>query len=676
MKKYNRHLRDLSRLTNFESNKEIISFFIIYIFAGFIFTQIFDMVLNKILGNLKLYNQIHVLSLLAFIFLSSFILYTMATKRIKKIKTIIEVAENTMEELATTTEGLISTEKKLYREEILARNIFNNATLIVYTWDLEGKITSFNPYAEEITGYREEEILGKSWMELFIDEKEAKKVEGLIRYVKTGRTLKSIIGNLWKTKDNSTIELIWTTSPIFDNDGKVTEIMSFGTNITEHKNLVKKLNKLAYYDDLTGLPNWKSAEDRVNKIIKKACKNDIKIALLSIDIDNFKQINDTIGHEAGDRLLIFISQILKDNHHIHYVSKFNEDEFGILLYDIKDKNHVKENAKKILKDIRQPWGVEGYNFQISVSMGISIYPDNGKDFRELMKQSNMSMYQVKENGKDGYLFYDDEMKRNVENNIFIMNSIEYSMKNGHFSLHYQPIIDLGDKDIYGAEALIRWFHPEKGYISPMEFIPLIEESGQIIEVTSMILKMALEQKSIWNKKGYKNIKLAINISGKSFVNGNLYEEIKKLLNEYNISPGEIILEITETALVNNMNICSKTLGRLKSLGLEIALDDFGTGYSSLARLKGLPLEYLKIDKYFIDAIEKSSSEEAVVKYIVDLANRLNLKTIAEGVEVEEQVDLLKEIGCNLVQGYYFAKPMSVDEIEEKFLYMEEGIIYD
>lgn len=551
--------------------------------------------------------------------------------------------------------------------------IFDNATLIVYTWDLKGNITGFNPYGEKVTGYKEDEVIGQSWIKLFLEKEEKDKVDGLIRYVKTGRSIKHVIGNLWRTKFDTSIELIWTSSPIFDKNGNVVEIISFGTDITQHKGLVRKLNRLAYYDDITGLPNCKLAEEEVNKLLKTSNKRNSKIALLSINIDNFKQLNDTMGHEVANEFLIYISEVLKKNQDVYYLAKLNESEFGVIFNDVQDEEDIIKKTKKLLESVKQPWLAEGYNIQVSGSVGISIYPDNGDNFSDLKGYSNMAMCKAKENSRNSYLFYNKKMKKEMEKNIFIINSIEKSMEFGHFSLYYQPIINLKDNTIYGLEALIRWFHPERGYISPMEFIPIIEDSGHIMEITSMVFEDGLRQKQLWNERGYKDIKLSVNISGKSFRSKDLYEEIGRLLVKYNISPKEIILEITETAFVNNIDIHNETLKKLIDLGLEIALDDFGTGYSSLSKLNALPLGHLKIDKSFIDSIEKDSRKEALVKYIIDLTRTLNLKTVAEGVETEEQVNILKEVGCDLIQGYYFAKPMPANEIEKEFLILEEMI---
>lgn len=554
----------------------------------------------------------------------------------------------------------------------MADLIFNNATLIIFTWDLDGRITSMNSYGEKITGYSEEELIGNFWVELFLGE-EKDKINDLIECIKAGKDTKDVLSTLWRTRHNQMIDLMWTNSPIYDSNENIVEMMSFGTDITENNALLKKLNRLAYYDDLTNLPNRKLAEEHVDKVIERCDKHNKKTAFLTLGIDNLQQVSDTIGYEVANTLLKFIALELEENDNINYVSKLNEGEFGILIYDIEGREEVKKKAEELLLSIRQPLVDEGYNFIVNASIGISIYPDYGNDFSQLMKHSNIAMCKAKENGSNGYLFYNKTMKREIEKNIFIVNNIEYSIGMGHLSLHYQPIIDLKDNSIHGFEALIRWFHPKKGYIPPMEFISTIEESGQIINLTTMILESAFRQKSLWNKKGYKDMKIGINLSIKSFQKGNIYEEIEKLLEKYDISPKEIVLELTETAFVKSLNICDDTLKKMRDLGLEIALDDFGTGYSSLARLSKLSLGYLKIDKSFIDPIKEGNNEEALLKHIINLGHSLNLKLVAEGVETKEQMELLRRLGCDLFQGYYFAKPMGADEAEEKFLFLREGI---
>ena len=279
----------------------------------------------------------------------------------------------------------------------------------------------------------------------------------------------------------------------------------------------------------------------------------------------------------------------------------------------------------------------------------------------------MAMYNIKSKGKNGYAFYEAEMGKRIADNTFMINQVRRAIEEEQFTLHYQPVINMEDNTIYGAECLIRWYHPEKGYIPPMDYIPLIEETGQIFDVTSLILKMAFNQKKLLNEKGYSYLKLSVNISNKSLIKGGLDNEIVKLLEEYKIKPEEITIEITETSFMGNLEGCIYTLTKLEELGIEIALDDFGTGYSSLAQLKRLPIHNVKMDQEFIKTMKKNSEEEVVVKSIIELAHTLGLKIIAEGIETKEQQEILLESKCDLGQGYYLGKPMNAESFQNMLM---------
>ncbi len=658
-------LEDLLDLKDLLPKKEALRISIIYFIMSFLWLNFSDKIFYRIVGDTSQYKNIQIYKSLFFVFATTILIYFLIYERLKKIKCMEIVLHKSMEELSATTEGLMVTKEKLNREQILSENIFKNATLIIFTWNLDGSITSMNPYGEKTTGYKEEEIIGKSWIDLFLHEDEKPKVKGLVEYLKSGRSIKNSIGDVWKSKDNRIIELIWTDSPIFDENGNVIQIISFGTDITDHKKLLRRLNELAYYDTLTGLPNRIMLKNEAGKLIKKAEFNNIKLGFLYIDIDNFKQINDTLGHDAGDSFLIHLSNILKkENKDGNFLSKLSEDEYAIILYDVKNKEDIIEKTETILKEIRKPWCIDKEEFIISASIGISIFPDDGKDFSDLLRSANMAMYNIKGRGKNGYDFYEDKMGRRVANNTFMINQIRRAIEEEQFILHYQPIINMKDNTINGAECLLRWFHPEKGYIPPMDYIPLIEETGQIFDITSLILKMAFEQKKTLNEKGYSHLKLAVNISSKSLIKGGLDKEIAKLLEEYKIKPEEIIIEITETSFRRNLEGCIYTLTKLEEMGIEIALDDFGTGYSSLAQLKRLPIHNVKMDQEFINTMKKHSEEEVVVKSIIDLAHTLGLKIIAEGIETEEQQEILLDSQCDFGQGYYLGKPMDAESFEK------------
>lgn len=600
-----------------------------------------------------------------FIAITTVLIYFLVYKRLNKIRELSIILNKNEKELSATTEGLMVTQEKLDKEQMLSENIFKNSTTIVFTWSLDGRIKRFNPYGEKVTGYREEELIGKSWIDIFLQEEEKPKVKGLVEYLKSGRTLKNSIGDIWKTKDGKIIELIWTDSPIYGENGEVREIISFGTDITDQKKLLRRLNELAYYDTLTGLPNRIMLKNEAEKLIKKAGLNNIKLGFLYIDIDNFKQINDTLGYDAGDELLINLARILeKESNGKNLLAKLSEDGYAIILYDVEDEEDIAEKTKNILKEIRKPWCADKEEFIISASIGVSIFPDDGNEFTDLMNYANMAMYHIKNRGKNGYVFYREEMGKKIANNAFMINQIRRAIEEEQFILHYQPVINIRNNTIYGAECLLRWYHPEKGYIPPMDYIPLIEETGQIFDVTSLILKMAFKQKKSLNEKGYSHLSLAVNISSKSLIRGGLEHEIKQLLEEYKIRPEEITLEITETSFMNDLDSCIYTLTKLEELGMEIALDDFGTGYSSLARLKKLPIHNVKMDQEFIKTMKKHSEEEVIVKSIIDLAHTLGLKIIAEGIETKEQNDILKEVQCDFGQGYYLGRPMTAEGFEE------------
>lgn len=658
-------LKDILNLKDLVPWKEALRISIIYFVLSSLWIKFFDNLFYKGIENISRDNGIQHYKGWIFVFATTVLIYFLIYERLKKIRDISTILHRHVEELSVTTEGLIDTQEKLSREQMLSEIIFKNSTLVIFTWNLDGSIVSFNSYAEKITGYKEEEIIGESWIELFLYEDEKPKVKGLVEYLKSGRSIKNSIGDLWKAKDGRTIELIWTDSPVYDEDGNVTQIISLGTDITDHKKLLRRLNKLAYYDTLTGLPNRIMLKNEAGKLIKDAEVNNIKLAFLYIDIDNFKQINDTLGHDVGDEFLIHLSKILEEeNEDGNFLAKLSEDEYSIILYNVDNKEDIIRRTENIIKEIRRPLCIDKEEFIISTSIGISVFPDDGKNFSDLMKFANMAMYHTKNKGKNGYEFYVDEMGKKIANNTYMINQIRKAIEEEQFTLHYQPVINMEDNTIYGAECLLRWYHPEKGYIPPMDYIPLIEETGQIFDITSLIFKMAFKQKKLWNEKGYSNLRLSVNVSNKSLIKGGIEKEIKKLLDEYKIKPEEITVEITETSFMSNLDSCIYSLIELEELGVGIALDDFGTGYSSLAQLKRLPIHKVKMDQEFIKTMRRHSEEEVVVKSIIELAHTLGLKIIAEGIENEEQQDILLESQCDFGQGYYLAKPMSVESFEE------------
>lgn len=660
--------KKLNKLQDLTPKREAFKVGFIYFIISTLWISFSDELLYKYIGEISKYKKFQTYKGWFFVIVSTMIIYFLVYKRVKKVRDISLILIDSMEELTATNEGLVKAKLKLNREQVFTENLMENSTLIIFTWDLDGKITSFNPYAEKITGYSAKEIIGKSWVDMFLYEEEKHKLHGLVRYIKSGKSIKNSVGSIWKTKNGRDIELIWTDSPIFDENGQVCKIISFGTDITHQKNLVRRLNDLAYYDNLTKLPNRVLFKSEGEKLIRQGALKNLKLAFLYINLDNFKQINDSLGHEYGDELLINIANNLKDEiREKDYLASLGKDEYAIILYDVMNNNDAIDRTEKVLKCINAPWLVNEHEFEITASIGVSLFPQDAQDYSSLLKYANMAMYSTKELGKNGFDFYRVEMEEKVINNTFIINQIKRAIDERQFTLHYQPLVDISTNKLVGVEALLRWYHPDRGYIPPLDYIPLIEETGHIFDITSMIFNMAFEQKKAWNKKGFKDLRLGINISSKSLVKGGLDDEIKELLNQYDIKPEEIILEITETAFMDNLDKSIHCMKRVEDLGVKIALDDFGTGYSSLSQLRFLPIAYVKIDQGFIRTMKRHSEEEIVVKSIIDLGHTLGLTIIVEGIETQEQLDILKESKCDLGQGYFLAKPMSAEDFENIYL---------
>ncbi|WP_238904626.1 bifunctional diguanylate cyclase/phosphodiesterase [Clostridium sp. YIM B02506] len=430
----------------------------------------------------------------------------------------------------------------------------------------------------------------------------------------------------------------------------------------ELNNSNRKLDKLAYYDTLSNLPNSAFFKLTVNELIdNKNIKNN-KFALVYIDIDDFKNINNTLGYTLGDKLIIYISNILKYQvKEEDFASRFGGDEFTILFTNIEKNVDVVYKIEELLNILRRPWKLEGQEFFISYSVGIAIYKDHGSDFNELLKNANTAMFEVKRRSKNGYTFYNHDMEKRILEKINLINEMKHAIGKDEFMLYYQPIIRLEDNTVYGFEALIRWYKPNKGFISPMNFIPLSEEIGYIDPISRWVLKSAFEQIKEWRENGVSGLVIGINISGKLLINDDIVDYIAELLDLYKIDSKSIKLEITETAIMTNLEEAIKVLRKMRSMGLQLSLDDFGTGYSSLTYLKKLPMNMVKLDKEFINNIFSSDQDKIVVESVINLIKDLKLKIVAEGIETKEQLDFLKNNQCDFGQGYYFSKPVPKDE---------------
>lgn len=426
----------------------------------------------------------------------------------------------------------------------------------------------------------------------------------------------------------------------------------------------KEINYMAYYDQLTNLPNRILFKDRVNQAIYLASRTEKLLGIVFLNLNAFSTINDTIGHEGGDKLLKKVAmQLLQCLRKSDTVCRFGGDEFLIMINNISDRNDIAKIADKIMGLFNQDFILKGQDFFVSASAGISIYPEDGQNTESLIKNASIAMYKAKDMGKNHYMLCSSEMKEELYTKIKLTNSLYHAKERNELYLNYQPQVCLKTMQIKGLEALIRWKHPKRGIIPPSIFIPLAEQSGVINYIGEWVLETACHQNKIWQDLGLPPMRIAVNLSVNQFRNPNLVEQVSEILRKTGLHPKYLELEITESITIKEENYIVSVLNSLKELGVSISIDDFGTEYSSLSRLKILPIDRIKIDMQFISGIEKNEKDRVITDSIINLAKNLGLSVIAEGVETEKQLEFLNQKICDEVQGYYLYKPMPAEEIE-------------
>ena len=434
------------------------------------------------------------------------------------------------------------------------------------------------------------------------------------------------------------------------------------SDITDQKKTQTKLNILAHYDLLTNLPNRMMFQDSLKNMISKAKRNESKLALMFIDLDNFKMINDTLGHDYGDLLLqevaIRLKKILRAE---DVVSRLGGDEFTVILDDVKDTAYPSIVAQKIIDALSEPIKLKDEMGYIGASIGISVFPDDTEGIEQLIKNADLAMYKSKHEGKNVYRYFTEDMNSDATEKLELTNDLRTAIDHEQLTLYYQPIIDTKTNKLASFEALVRWNHPKYGLITPDNFITLAEEGGFMVKVGKFVIKKACAQIKMMQAAGY-NIKIAVNISSKQLTQNHLEQTVKSIVNESGIDPHLLELEVTESFLMENIEQVESVISNLKDFGISTAIDDFGTGYSSLSRLKKLSISKLKIDKSFIDDIPKDEDDMVITEMIITLAKQLHLDIVAEGVETEEQAHFLQSKDCFLMQGYLFSEPIPEKDI--------------
>ncbi len=437
------------------------------------------------------------------------------------------------------------------------------------------------------------------------------------------------------------------------------------SDVTERKQAEARAEYLSYHDALTGLPNQALLKDRMQQAMAFAHSNGTKLALMIIDLDRFKTINDFLGHAAGDRLLVDLARRISEHvRNTDTLSRQGGDEFHLLLSNLAEPDAIVTFLGELMDDLQQPFRIDGQELTTSVSVGVAIYPEDGADFETLLKKADMAMFRAKDAGRNTYRFFNEEMNEDAVEQITIHAGLWRALEAEQFVLHYQPQIEIASGRLIGAEALLRWCHPDLGLVSPGRFIPVAEETGLIVQIGDWVLREACREAVRWREAGKGSLVVAVNLSAIQFKRGDIEKSVARALEETGLDPHRLELELTESILIRDSENVLSAVKRLKQMGVKLSIDDFGTGYSSLAYLKRFEVDKLKIDQTFVRDRVPNSEDAAIVRAIIQMARSLGLKTIAEGVESQHVLDLLGLIECDEVQGYHCGRPMAAAAFRE------------
>ncbi|MEK5333287.1 sensor domain-containing protein [Lysinibacillus sp. FSL W8-0992] len=552
----------------------------------------------------------------------------------------------------------------------LLKKIFENVSEGIMITDKHKKIEMVNPAFEFVTGYKRDEVMGKTpavlqsgvhELSFYLTMWEKIRQEGIWQ------------GEIWNRRKTGDVYPEWLTIVSITNDmGEITNYCGIFTDLSERKIVENELEKRLLTDSLTDVSNRFAYIERMDSLLESSStiSHSVQHAVYFLDLDRFKQINDTLGHAVGDTILVEAAkriQTLLKNKDI--IARYGGDEFIVTLTKVKNVREAAKFAEQIIGIIEQPMNINGQDVFISTSIGISMYPADGVTSEQLITCSDKAMTYSKKNGLNSYSFYFDELQTDSQRVLLLDSELRRAIENREFELHFQPKITVENEHIQGLEALVRWNNERLGFVSPAEFIPYAEETGLIIPLSEVIIEMACEAAIKLQQFGRK-IPIAINISSIHFKQQNFLESIQTILERYNTSANNFEIEVTERTVMNSASETVSKLVRLKQLGFKISIDDFGTGYSSLSYLVRFPLDCLKIDRSFIQHISSLDEKQAVVDAIIQMSHRLKMKVVAEGVEQAQQVDILRKMNCDIIQGYYYSKPLPLPELLEYIEFWE------
>lgn len=543
----------------------------------------------------------------------------------------------------------------------LVETIFHSTTEGIMITDAEMRISLVNSAFESLTGYKMEEVRGKTPKLLQSGKQDASYYKKMWEDLNNKGMWR---GEIWNRRKNGDIypEILTITSMV-DTEGKLTNYFGIFSDISNKKVVEKELEELTLTDHLTSLSNRSSFNELLFNLITDSKNSPSNHAILFIDLDRFKQINETLGNEVGDLLLIEVANrintVVRDS---DIFARYGGDEFLLAINSMEHQKEAVHFAKDIIKKLNKPFYINEDEIYITSSIGISIYPQDGVEVEKLIHKADKAMYFAKQNGRNQYAFYFEELKRDSKRLLLLEAELRKAIQAKKITIAYQPKVSVDKQDIIGVEALVRWTSDKLGFVSPGEFIPLAEDTGLIIPLSELIIEKVCLDILDWRKEGINKLPVSINIAALHFQQDDFIERINEIVMQYNCSPQQLELELTERTVMHDSEGIVSKLIKLKNMGFKISIDDFGTGYSSLSYLNRFPLNYLKIDSSFIQRITSLKDKQAIVDSIILMAHRLHLKVVAEGVETKDQVKLLKEMDCDIIQGYYYSKPIPSTEL--------------
>jgi len=562
---------------------------------------------------------------------------------------------------------------KLEESEKLHRYLINNSPDIIYMLDQHGHFTFVNDQIANLLGYQKEELEGRHYSDIiyFEDLEQAHYVFGE-RQEKGDRATRTVelrfkcqdVDRAPRYFETNTLPISLAQDIQLEDGDELVGIYGVARDISDRKEAERTINFQAYHDLLTHLPNRSLFKDRLNLAIAQARRSNTRLAVMFLDLDRFKLVNDTLGHLCGDELLQLVSARLQEClREGDTLARFGGDEFTLLLPQIHGPEDAEVIARKIIDKIKEPFFIEGHEIYVTISVGIAMYPHDGMTMENLVKNADIAMYHIKGRGKNDYQFYSDDMNEVSVKRLSLERDMHKALETDQFLLYFQPQVDVVSGQIVAVEALIRWQHPELGLISPAEFVAVAEETGLIVPIGTWVADKACAMLKSWHDDGFGGLRMAINLSALQVEHKSFVDVITRVLHKYQLNAHHLEVEITENLIMQDMENAISKLAELSSLGIKIAVDDFGTGYSSLSYLQKLPIDTVKIDRSFVHEIESDEDETPIVDAIIAMAKGLKLNLIAEGVETEQQMNYLRARGCSDMQGYFYGPPLPPEKLK-------------